>query len=285
MTTWNSRQLPYPLLSPWTDDYGDKTFSAVVPHAVLNNGRTISLTIKYHLTSQLLLDLVSTGKAHYVALLSCSKTSMRFAYSSTQDEDVQVLNAGDYSQSMRLRPYLVTTQSIDGFISKEHAPEFGYFRPEGFDIPSASILAVGEETRITLEEGGSPNSVIDLVDDPKIEDGRFVVELDDHHIKVYVSQNDRKRVEAIRERDKEMTGTEMVTLFPSIYLSAVTEALRNLSTYPEARWVHTMRQSLEKHNVKVDDEELRNNALFYAQTLMEKPVGTLLTALINREER
>ena len=117
MTTWNSRQLPYPLLSPWTDDYGDKTFSAVVPHAVLNNGRTISLTIKYHLTSQSLLDLVSTGKAYYVALLSCSKTSMRFAYSSTHDEDVEVLNAGDYSQSIRLRPYLVTTQSIDGFIS------------------------------------------------------------------------------------------------------------------------------------------------------------------------
>ena len=153
------------------------------------------------------------------------------------------------------------------------------------DIPFASILAVGEETRITLEEGGSPNSVIDLVDDPKIENGRFVVDLENPHIYVYVSPEDRKRVEAIRERDKDMTGTEMVTLFPSIYLCAVTEALRNLSAYPEARWVYTMRQSLKKHDIKVDDEELKDNALFYAQTLMEKPVGTLLTALINQEER
>lgn len=285
MTTWNSRQLPYPLLAPWTDDYGDKEFSAVVPRAVLNDGKEISLTIKYRLTSQYLLDLISAGKAQYLALVSCSKTSMRFAYPSTQDEDVHVLdNAGDYSGLIVLRPYIATVENINGFTSDEHAAEFGYFKPDGFDIPPTSILAVGDPSRVTLEDGPSPNSVIDLVSNPKVEDGKFEVDLSDHRIKVYVSPNNKNRIEAIRDRDKNKTGAEMATLFPSIYLCAVTEALQNLSDHPEARWVDTMRRSLETHNITVDDEELKNSALSYAQTLMERPLGMLLKAVINQED-
>lgn len=283
MTTWNSREIPYPLLAPWTDDYGDKEFGVQVPHAVLNNGKEISLTIQYRLTSQYLLELVSAGKAQYLALVSCSKTSMRSAYPSTQHQDVHVLNATDYSESIELRPYLVATENIVGFTSDEHAPEFGLFKHGGFDIPPASILAVGEPSRVTLEEGDSPNSVIDLVSNPQIEDGRFEVDLTDHRIKVYVSPNDKNRIEKIRDRDKDKTGFEMATLFPSIYLHAVTEALRNISEHPNERWVRTMRDSIAKHNINVDDEELKDNALSHAQTLMDRPVGRLLKSF-DREE-
>lgn len=283
MTTWNSREIPYPLLAPWTDDYGDKEFGVQVPHAVLNNGKEISLTIQYRLTSQYLLELVSAGKAQYLALVSCSKTSMRSAYPSTQHQDVHVLEATDYSESIELRPYLVATENIVGFISDEHAPEFGLFKHGGFDIPPASILAVGEPSRVTLEEGDSPNSVIDLVGNPQIEDGRFKVDLTDHRIKVYVSPDDKKRIEQIRDRDKDKTGFEMATLFPSIYLHAVTEALRNISEHPNERWVRTMRDSIAKHNINVDDEELKDNALSHAQTLMDRPVGRLLKSF-DREE-
>ena len=281
MTTWNSREIPYPLLAPWTEDYGDKEFGVQVPHAVLNNGKEISLTIQYRLTSRYLLELVSAGKAQYLALVSCSKTSMRSAYPSTQHQDVHVLEATDYSESIELRPYLVATENIVGFTSDEHAPEFGLFKHDGFDILPTSILAVGELSRVTLEDGDSPNSVIDLVSDPQIEDGRFEVDLTDHRIKVYVSPNDKNQIEAIRDRDK---GFAMATLFPSIYLCAVTEALRNLSEYPEARWADTMRRSLTKHNIEADDEALKDNALSYAQTLMEKPVEMLLTAVNDQED-
>lgn len=284
MTTWNSREIPYPLLAPWTDDYGDKQFGASVPLAVLSNGKEISLTIKYHLTSQYLLGLVSANKAQYLAIVSCSKTSMRFAYPSNQDEEIHVLDdASDYSESIELRPYLVATENIVGFTSDEHAPEFGYFKPDGFDIPPTSILAVGDKTLVPLEDGDSPNSVIDLVSDPKIKPGRFEVDLTDHRIKVYVSPNDKNQIEAIRDRDKNKTGFEMATLFPSIYLHAITEALRNISEYPEARWVRTMQESIAKHNINVDDEELKNNALSHAQTLMDRPVGRLLKSF-DREE-
>ena len=77
---------------------------------------------------------------------------------------------------------------------------------------------------------------------------------------------------------------EMAILFPSIYLHAITEALRNMHRHADRRWAQTMQKALERYGVDVDEDELQINALTYAQTLMEKPVGTLMTALDREEE-
>ncbi len=283
MTTWNPRYLPYPLLAPWNDDYGDSAFGASMPHdAVLSSNGEISFTIKYNLTSPYLRQLIAEGKANYVALITCSKTSSRNAYPTNQDEDVHVLDANDYAEEFRLRPYVVAIKPINGFTSDEHAEEFKQFKPDGFDIVPASILAVGEESRITLKEGDNPYSIIDLVSNPKIENGVFDMNWDEQRIKIQVSPNDKKQIEAIRKKGN--ADAEMATLFPAIYLHAITEALRKLSEYPDLGWASSIRQSLEKLDITADDEELKNNALKYAQQLLENPVGKLLTAFANKEE-
>ena len=87
MTTWNDRLLPHPLLAPWTDDYSEASFTAQVPHAVINNGKQINLTIKYHLTSQSLQELISEGKAQFVSLIACAKTFSRNSYPCAHEDD------------------------------------------------------------------------------------------------------------------------------------------------------------------------------------------------------
>ena len=282
MTMWNDRLLPHPLLAPWTDDYGDAEFVVTVPHAVLNNGRQISLTIKYHLSSQHLQRIVSEGAAHYVGLLTCPKTFSRNTFVTDQEDDVQTLEAGNYANEIKLTPYVIATQRIEGFASDEFAEEFRNIRPEGFSIPPSSILAVGDSMTITLEEGGSPYSVIDLVPDNNIDSGAFAVNLDDNRIKIHVNPEDKKRIEAFRLRGE--GSREMAVLFPAVYLHAVTEALRSLEEDPDKHWAQTMRSALERQGITDDYEELKSRALIHAQKLMELPMGKLLTAFGSGEE-
>ena len=102
MTTWNDRLLPHPLLAPWTDDYPEATFTAQVPHAVINNGKQINLTIKYHLTSQSLRDLISQGQAHYVSLVACAKTFSRNSYPCEHEDDLCILDAQAFSENLSM---------------------------------------------------------------------------------------------------------------------------------------------------------------------------------------
>ena len=281
MTTWNDRLLPHPLLAPWTDDYTDAAFTAQVPHAVLNNGEQINLTVKYHLTSSALRQLVSEGKAQYVGLIACAKTFKRNSFATAQEDELYILDAADYAEELKLTPYVTATHPIEGFIAPEHNDEIRQLKPDGFDILLGSILAVGNSIDVTLEEGGSPYSVIDLVADPTVSAGIFKVEFDDNRLKVHMEPSDKGRTEALRNGQN---SREMAILFPSIYLHAITEALRKLHEYPDSRWAQTMQKALERNNIDADLEELQINALNYAQILMEKPVGTLLTALDREEE-
>ena len=282
MTTWNDRLLPHPLLAPWTDDYPEASFTAQVPHAVINNGKQINLTIKYHLTSQSLRDLILKGKAHYVGLVACAKTFSRNSYPCEQEDDLCILDAQDFSEELKLTPYVVAKQPIEGYTSPELVEEITRFKPGGFHIPAGSILAVGNSTEVELEEGGSPFAVIDLVADTTVDGGTFKVDLEDNRIKVYMAPEDKDQIEALRQHGEQ--SWEMAVLFPSIYLHAISEALRNLDYYAENRWARTMQRVLERHNIAVDADELKSNALTYAQTLMDRPVGTLMKALSREEE-
>ena len=136
--------------------------------------------------------------------------------------------------------------------------------------------------RSSWKKGGSPFAVIDLVADTNVDSGTFKVDLDDNRIKVYMAPGDKDQIEALRQHGEQ--SWEMAVLFPSIYLHAISEALRNLTYYPENRWARTMLRALERHSIVVDEEELKANALTHAQTLMERPVGTLMKALSREEE-
>ena len=58
MTTWHQRLLPYPLLAPWTEDYGGASFRVDVPEAVLSNGRQVKVSLAFHLDSDTLRSLI-----------------------------------------------------------------------------------------------------------------------------------------------------------------------------------------------------------------------------------
>ena len=281
MTTWNQRLFPYPLLAPWSEDYVGAKFGVDVPQAVLNNGRTITVNLHFHISSETIRDLIGSSKARYAVEVSCPRTFVRSTHEICGEDQV-VLNAGEYSEEILITPYVVTTRVIQKFSSSEHALEWSVHRPEGFSVPEAGILAVGNTTRITLEDA-VVNSVIDMVANRNIEQGTFAVQLDYEHIKIHVAIADKKRIEAVRRRRG--AGVEFKALFPSLYLHAVAEALRHLSEHENTRWAFTVRNALERSGLAdLDSDVLRDESLKYAQQLMEQPLGTFLNAALRADD-
>ena len=281
MTTWYQRMMPYPLLAPWTEDYGDATFGVDVPEAVLNNGREIKVSLEFRLSSDTLANLVLNDGARYAVEVSSPRTFVRSTHPAFQQDEL-ALDAGDYSDEVLLTPYIHATDPIEEFTSPEHAQEWRDHRREGFSIPAAGILAVGNTTRVILEDSGV-SSVIDLIANPNVPDGTFDVQLDEDRIKIHVPDAEKEKIEAVRR--SRGSNVEFAALFPAIYLHAVTEALRELTEHDGSRWAFTIRNALDRADLgDVDEGLLRENALRYAQVLMEQPVGSFLTAAMNTEE-
>lgn len=282
MTTWLHRLLPYPLLASWTDDYVNATFEAIIPPAVLNNTVDINISIQYQLTSKALLNLIQEGQARYAAQVTCPSTFTR-EFHLPDRQDLLILHAGEYAKELTITPYVVAIADIVGFIAEEHAEEIREVTPEGFDLPVGTILALGDQTRITLDEQGSTDSVIDLVSNKQTKAGSFQIDLEGNRLEIHVNPEDKDKIETLRQQGP--NSTEQAALYPALYLHAVAEALRNLPDYPDTNWAQTMRRSLELRQIDVEDEELKSNSLQYAQELMERPMKRMLTAFINRDEQ
>ena len=283
MPIWNNRHMPYPFLSPWSDDYADGcSLSASMPEVILTNGDTIDLHVRYDLTSQYLQGLVADGKAQYVGLLTCVRTFNRETHPTPLAEQHLTLSAHEYSQSFLFTPHLCTSTEVQGFISEEHSEEYRQVRPQGFDLPSASILAVGETIAVALDPASNPFSVIDLVKGSDVTTGTFDVKLDGDRIKIYFSDREKDAMDAFRMLGTQ--STELIALFSGVYLHAVTEALRNLADHADKQWSDTVRWALHQNHIYEDDENIAANALRYSQVIMGHPVGRLLTAFTNPDE-
>lgn len=272
---------PYPLLAPWTDDYEEPAyFDVEVPQAVLNNGQQIKVELAFRLLSATLSGLIENDSACYAVDISCPRTFVRDTRL-TKDRETLVLDAGEYDGELLLTPYVVSKGRIKKFRSKEHAPEWRTHRPGGFSVPEAGILAVGNSTRVTLED--SPvNSVIDLVANSKVAEGSFTVVLDDDRIKIHVPEAEKEKIEAVRKR---RTSVEFAALYPGLYLHAVVEALKNLPDHVNTRWAFTIQNALDGlGHSNIDHELLTNDALKFAQILMEQPVGGFLAEALRLDE-
>ena len=281
MTTWHQRLLPYPLLAPWTEDYEDSSFGVDVPGAVLSNGQQVKVKLVFRLYSPTLRSLIDDGRAEYAVEISCRRTFVRSTHNALEQDEL-VLEAGEYDREILLTPYVVSTVALEGFESSEHVSEWRAYRPEGFSIPAAGILAVGDSTRIIMEES-AVNSVIDLVPNPNVPAGAFRVRLDYERIEIHVPIAEKEKIEAVRTRRG--SSVEFTALFPGLYLHAVAEGLRNLAEHESMRWAFTMRNALESSgHGDVDSDLLRQDALRYAQELMDQPMGAFLTAAMRSDE-
>lgn len=271
--SWNERFIPYPVLTPSNDDYDDPHFELLVTEPVRSDGM-LNIPFRLEVSSRSLKGLIDKAKAQYVIQTSCVRTVARDTHDTFIDEGTLELPDGDYSDALVLTPYILVTEEIANFKSEEHAREWREYHPEGFNIEEAGILAVGNDVEITLAPD-SIGSVIDLVAMPQVE-GLFNVDLDNDHILISVSREDKQRIDAMRmhsERD-----LIHASLFSGLYMHAITSAIQALPEYEDRRWAQTILNRLEDKGVRTDRADLQAGALRYAQQLMEQPLAKHLEA-------
>ena len=274
--------MPYPVLDPWNEDYGNAEFELeTIGDPVMNAEYQITIPMQIRNSAETLRELVRDKKAQYFVMVSCEETFMSETVR-VDDNDFVILDGREYAEEALLRPYLVAVDALDGFASPEHAEEWRLHKPEGFDVPRKGIMAVGEAIQV-LFGVDTPESVIDLVPNADVQDGFFEIDLGDQRIKIILSVNDKSRVESIRMN--RASNPAFRAMFAGLYLHAVAEALRHLGEYSDSRWARVMRRSLDNVGFgEKSDEEIADGALSHAQRLMKDPLGDFLDAMASGDD-
>ena len=284
--SFRNRNLGHPLLTPETRDYVSGGFDIEPPDA-RRGADAVTVNISYKLESEYLSGLVNDGDAAFQTLASCDGSFMREATPKTT-ERVQThrFDLSRWTGVIELMPYLTAARRIEGFSSAEHDDEFRIAAPNGFVIEPENILAVGNIHEVDIDETGSASSVIDIQASPKIERGRFAIDLANPRITVLVSSAEFDILQAAIDHPSD---ARRATMWPSLYLHVIAEGVRNLPDFGDYAWTSAFKRALGKSGFDTDnDESLRENALKYAQQMIydEKsayPLGMMLDAFTEED--
>ena len=273
MTTYNSREMPHPVLKPGGRDYQKESgFSAKVDMRRMPDVQQIAIGVQYELGSEGLHSLIQSEKAQYQTLVQCVNTRTRQTHRTTKNMHRFDLDSQEYHGVLDLLPMVIATQETSLNMS-DWSDTIRSILPNGTTVPTGAILAIANRQVFDLSNEPEYASLIDIVPSPNTQPNQFKVNLEGERIAIQINPDDRLKIERIR-RDED----QVQKLFPSAYLSAIDKAVRahQDDEHQDKRWAIRISQKLAEHELDVDCEILQENSLDYAQVIMDSPLGRII---------
>ena len=271
------RNYLYPVLRPYSDDYGDAKLQTVVaqPQTI---GREVIITIDFIVNEESVRNQVTAGNAICAAMLYCRSTLHREML--TADRKSFRLRKSVAAEALvndvELHPSIVTLDGI-GHSTRTAHKEYGGVMAR---VDRWQPLATDQTWRFQVNaEQRNTRSIFRLSTDEEMSDDEFDVKMDptDRYLTITANRRTRGRFRNIRDRLDITRST--------IYMNALVEAMayikyRNVldDNFHNNGWVECIRTNLDKHNIDIgnSDEDGSHSIFSAAQLLLEKPFGELI---------
>lgn len=243
---------PHPVLRPpeYGDDYPRAEFEVDIERRLAPGSVAVDVSAVFELSDPDLLDLVQGGAAEYVLLVKSPKTHFRKELRSNEPV-IEGSFKGELSGRVEFSPFLVCVESRNGFVAGGWHSDFAGL---AFDLVPGFVLAEDKpkECWIDAAEEAPIGTIFEQLSGGKM-DGCWECNLDDHRVKILLSDADSKRFRIAREQANDTPDAQylMNGLFLPVLIHVLNEADRNEAAYGHYRWFDALNNRLEAVGCKL----------------------------------
>ena len=257
----------HPVLRPGGFDYSEKcTFSMSICESKRTAEGRVQISATLDLESRTLNRLIEERKAKFLVMIQCKRTYYRRTADFDSPAAALDIPTGDLAGALRLTPYVVSTEDLDGLDSDEHADEIRDMQGRE-RIPRGSVLAVGASHEVEMEEIGAIQSAIKIQSNEQVDEGRYAINIVEDFVVIELGPKTYADVARLRERLREL-------LYPSIYQAAIEHAIRKMDDEPDRKWAKALKKTLVEH--KIGEEKIAENPNYCAQVILDNPLGQMV---------
>ena len=267
--------IPHPVLLSRSVDYTDGfKFDMQVEDPQYTLDEKISISTQFVLESRFINEMIKKGRAKIFLVIKCPKTYARDTIPINGMEEKLELLLSKYVDKIKISSYIAALEEIKHFKSDEHHRDFA-----GVDltVPAGGILARADDIELEIDSLQTIQSAIILVTNPKLEDAKYEIDLDDECIKISANDATRRKIERVRSSGRK--------LFPSLYMVVMMHAMQNIAEHSERKWADALYKTLEamhaKQKKKFNKEDVRDNAYEHAQMLLGNPMKYIIEEIEN----
>lgn len=266
----------HPVLSPHTEDYGDRTFDISLDVEEAPDAGVVVLKGWYALNDPEVQKLIQASQATVGVVVESMETYFQTFVPLSDPAFTLEFLGGELRGRVAIQAIVAASSDNVALSSTHIAPDYP---PHTLELQSGDIIAASgiHSFEAGLDKLLPMESIFRLVANDDVDDGMFNVGLDNEAIQIEVNRKLYDTIYGIR-------GTNLRDiLLPSLFLPAVMSALdvmRN-SGYEGHRWHRVMEARCSNEGIQLDD---RTDLAISAQRLLEGPLG-LLRTMFNEEDK
>ena len=169
---------------------------------------------------------------------------------------------------------IIAGAALTGWRASDWSETTKALLPNGIDLPAAALLASGDTTRFDPESARSGESAFRLTPTDSVPANIYDIDLDEEQVIIKVNPETYLQIAQAQANNR-----IEATLWPSLYHSAVMQALRHhrQEAYAHRRWAGNIARKLaEALGREPDDDEIETRDFYYAQIIMDHPLGRML---------
>lgn len=281
-----NRLSPYPILDNFSDDYVDSSFD--VDFEINPQFSEVYGKLNFKLKNDEIRELISQGKAEYVAHIECSSTCFRKMLSSFETEIQFKFDAAEISKVIEIRTFIVLTQDVKGFASTKFHPDY---QGETFDLLAHQIIAIGTAKNYNVQKDDrdldSLPSILQIVKLKDKKKGTLSVNTDsDSHIIIGLSEDVFDLYARLGKSTFKSTAFSLVLLPALVVVIQRMYINREDDAYTSMHWYEVIETMLNGNGFKIEELSIENDTLLsVCQSIFADPIARSFKELEFSSER
>ena len=269
----NNRLFPYPILSPYFNDFKEVDFEADID--VHQNPHSIIATISILLTEPYIKKMIEDGLIEYVLQLECSMTSYRDSIRFSEDSLVHKIPEELIEDKLNIRVFMVATQELEDYEPSQLVEDYEGLK---FDLDQFSIIGIASYRTVKIEKEkdqiknvASMFSVVKKVNNKK-EDFQF--EVNGERIRIEIPEEFLEKYNILNRNPNNKYALMSIIIAP-VFLKVIelvkADTEDSFSIY---KWHSALLQLMEKKKISMEED-----SYIIMQKLLKNPLGDALVYL------
>lgn len=273
---------PYPVLSYFSDDYINSTFTSKLE--VEKKDTEIILNLRAITNDQQLLKLIDEDKAEYLFHIECSSTSYRNVVPSKESRKQIIISEELLNNKVNVCFFIVAKKNISNYTNQNFNSDYENI---DFEIEKGNILAIAKQYNIDIQkEKDNLTNIPSIFLIIKREDEKYEgMEIDilKDKIEITLPKEDYDNY-ALLSNGNYQPLLHSSIVFPTLIYVFETLKTIDLDTIEDFNWFKIIKKVLNNSNIELEKDSI-DQYLSYnlAQKIINYPVKRSLKAVISME--
>lgn len=268
---------PYPVLSPYSDDYKCGSFDVEV--GIVRDGYNLTINFCASLTSEGLLELIKTGRAKYVFHLECAQTGFRVAIQTNKISEEYPVLSKNINGKLQICSFVVASSDIKNYSNLDFHDDYNGLH---FDVEEGCVLAVSKMVVVNIskeiDEPSNTSSIFNVIMNTDRNCNEMLVDMAGRKILVMLPLNDYYCYKQLQKTPQAQPILNAMTIIPALVY--VLEELKLYSSQDweyleDILWFRVLKKTFRKQfDIDMESEDFRNqNVVELAQKLVNSPLS------------